>query len=94
MSPLQARRYAMDGTNAPAEKKPNTFAQRVVGEMALNWPGYTFLGLLAASPGLAVGAPALALAGAVAAPIGLGVRHIREMERAFGPGANGNGHVG
>ena len=85
---------AMDGTNPPAEQRTRGFAQRVVGEMAVNWPGYTFLGLLAAGPGLAVSAPALALAGAVAAPVALGVRHIRAMERHSGPGADGNGHVG
>jgi hypothetical protein len=81
----------MNGTVAAPEHNGRSFADRVVGDIAQNWPGYTLMGLLAAGPGLAVGIPALALAGAVAAPLGMGIQTIREAERHFGPGADGNG---
>jgi hypothetical protein len=93
-SPQRADLRAIIGTHARCEQPARGFAQRVVEDMAQNWPGYTFMGFLAAGSGLAVGAPLLALAGAIAAPIGMGVHVIRDMEHHYGPGADGNGHGG
>ena len=79
-------------TGSESATKSRGFAERVAGEMGQNWPGYTFMGMLGFLPGLAIGAPALTVAGAMAAPVLMGVHFIRRAETAYGPGVDGNGN--
>jgi hypothetical protein len=48
--------------------------------MTENWPGYGFMGLLAAAPGLAIGAPVIAAAGALVAPVVMGMKMVGDHE--------------
>ena len=84
-------RMAPQQASSKCAAQPKGFAGRVVDEMAANWPGSSFMAMLAAAPALAVGAPLLALAAGVAAPVLMGVHQIKQMEAAYGPGVNGNG---
>ena len=84
-------RMAPQQASSKCAAKPKGFAERVVDEMALTWPGSSFVAMLAAAPALAAGAPLLALGVGVTAPVLMGVHQIKRMEAAYGPGVNGNG---
>jgi hypothetical protein len=89
-NPLQARLQAMTA-GTPSAEPSNGFAGRVADEMKLNWPGYTFAGTLGAGAGLLLGAPVVAVAAAIAAPIAMGIHVVREDERTFGAPTDSGG---
>ena len=77
-SPLETRLQSM--TRSPRPSSPSGVVERLAREMTENWPGYGFMGLLAAAPGLAIGAPVIAAAGALVGPVVMGMKMVGDHE--------------